>query len=87
MVYCTWLLISGLLRQYLHVKVDKIHAMSQRVHIFIHIYVTVFWKTEHLRTRTEIYLLPVHDRHSCTIQKYQVLDNKLLGVLLQKSFN
>ena len=25
---------------------------------------TVFWKTDHLDTRTEIHLLPVHDRHT-----------------------
>ena len=24
-------------------------------------YVTVFWKTDHLRTRTDIHVLPVHD--------------------------
>ena len=27
-------------------------------------YVTVFWKTDHFDTRTEIHLLPVHDRHT-----------------------
>ena len=27
-------------------------------------YVTVFWKTDHLRTRTEIHFLPVNDRHT-----------------------
>ena len=27
-------------------------------------YVTVFWKTDHLHTRTEIHLLPIHDRHT-----------------------
>ena len=27
-------------------------------------YVTVFWKTNHLRTRTEIHFLPVHNRHT-----------------------
>ena len=31
------------------------------------VYVTVFWKTDHLRTRTEIHVLPV--------QKHQALDN------------
>ena len=31
-------------------------------------------KTDHLCTKTEIHLLPVHDRHSCIIQKQQVLD-------------
>ena len=28
------------------------------------LYLTVVWKTDHLRTRTEIHLLPVHDRHT-----------------------
>ena len=34
---------------------------------------TEFWKTGHLRIRTEIPLLPVHDRyvHLCNIQKHQ----------------
>ena len=27
-------------------------------------YVIVFWKTDHLDTRTEIHLLPAHDRHT-----------------------
>ena len=50
--------------------------------------VTVFWKTDHLRTRTEIHLLPVHDRHThaCTIQEHQALDNRLPGLLLQMAF-
>ena len=26
--------------------------------------VAVFWKTDHLHTRTEIHLLPVRDRHT-----------------------
>ena len=26
-------------------------------------YFIAFWKTDHLRTRTEIHILPVHDRH------------------------
>ena len=48
----------------------------------------VFWKTDHLPTRTEIHLLLVHDRHThaCTIQKYQALDNRLPGLLLQMAF-
>ena len=33
------------------------------------IYMTVFWKTDHLRTRTEIHLLPIHDRHAHTLSK------------------
>ena len=32
-------------------------------HLVPSIIVTVFWKTNHLRTRTEIHLLPVRDRH------------------------
>ena len=33
------------------------------------IYVTVFWKTDHLRTRTEIHVLPVHDRHTRALSR------------------
>ena len=32
-------------------------------------YVAVFWKTDHLRTRTEIHLLPVHDRHTYALSR------------------
>ena len=32
-------------------------------------YVTVFWKTDHLRTRTEIHVLPVHDRHTHALSR------------------
>ena len=38
---------------------------------------TVFWKTDHLHTRTEIHLLPVHDRHTHALSrntKYQTID-------------
>ena len=31
--------------------------------------VTVFWKTDHLRTRTEIHVLPVHDRHTHALSR------------------
>ena len=31
-------------------------------------FVTVFWKTDHLETRTEIYLFPVRDRHTHALQ-------------------
>ena len=41
---------------------------------------TVFWKTDHLDTRTEIHLLPVCDRHT------HALDNRLPGLLLQTAF-
>ena len=33
------------------------------------IYVTVFWKTDHLHKRTEIHLLPVHDRHTHALSR------------------
>ena len=51
-------------------------------------YVTEFWKTDHPRTRTEINLLPVHDRHThaLAILKHQVIDNRLPGLLLQTAF-
>ena len=34
-------------------------------------YVTVhvFWKTDHLRTRTDIHVLPVHDRHTHALSR------------------
>ena len=38
---------------------------------------TVFWKTDHLRTRTEIYILPIHDRHTHALSrntKYYIID-------------
>ena len=31
--------------------------------------VTEFWKTDHLRTRTEIHVLPVHDRHTHALSR------------------
>ena len=33
------------------------------------LYVTVFWKTDHLDTGTEIHLLPVHDRHTHALSR------------------
>ena len=39
--------------------------------------VTVFWKTDHLHTKTEIHLLPVRDRHTHALSrntKYQTID-------------
>ena len=30
---------------------------------------TVFWKTDHLHTRTEIHLLPVQDRHTHSLSR------------------
>ena len=36
-------------------QIIKLHTLS---------YKTVFWKTGHLRTTTEIHLLPVHNRHT-----------------------
>ena len=33
------------------------------------IIVTVFWKTDHLHTRTEIHVLPVHDRHTHALSR------------------
>ena len=38
---------------------------------------TVYWKTDHLHTRTEIHLLPVRDRHTHALSrntKYQTID-------------
>ena len=51
-----------------------------------HIYVTVFRKTDHLDTRTEIHLLPVRERYTHAFQKHQVLDSGLPGLLLQTAF-
>ena len=47
------------------------------------LYVTVFWKTNHLGTRTEIHLLPVHDRLTHALQ---ALDNRLPSLPLQTTF-
>ena len=44
---------------------------------YLCIYVTIFWKTDHLHTRTEIHLLPVRDRHTHALSrntKYQTID-------------
>ena len=41
---------------------------------------TVFWKTDHLRTRTEIHVLPVHDGHTCALSrntKYWTIDSQV----------
>ena len=80
-------------------KVDAgcktIHAHTYFIHITIisvkypaETYVTVFWKTDHLRTRTEIHLLPVHDRHTHALSRnmHQAPDNRLPGLLLRWLF-
>ena len=44
------------------------------------IIVTVFWKTDHLCTRTEIHVLPVHDRHTRALYrntKYWTIDSQV----------
>ena len=33
------------------------------------LYVTVFWKTDYLDTRTKIHLLPVRDRHTHALSR------------------
>ena len=33
------------------------------------VYVTVFWKTDHIDTKTEIHLLPVRDRHTHALSR------------------
>ena len=33
------------------------------------LYVTVFWKTDHIDTKTEIHLLPVRDRHTHALSR------------------
>ena len=48
---------------------------------------TVFWKTDHLHTRTEIHLLPVRDRHTHALSRNTLVpDNRLPGLLLQTAF-
>ena len=32
-------------------------------------FVTVFWKTDHIDTKTEIHLLPVRDRHTHALSR------------------
>ena len=44
------------------------------------LFVIVFWKTDHLRTRTEIHVLPVHDRHTRALSrdtKYWTIDSQV----------
>ena len=44
------------------------------------LYVTVFWKTDHLRTRTEIHVLSAHDRHTRALSrntKYWTIDSQV----------
>ena len=50
---------------------------------------TVFWKTDHLDTTTEIHLLPVRDRHTHALSRNtkHYIDNRLPGILLQTAFN
>ena len=43
------------------------HVM--RPTVLLYNYVTVFWKTDHLDTRTEIHLLPVRDRHTHALSR------------------
>ena len=54
----------------------------------MYVYVTIFGKINHLRASTEIHFWPVPESyvHSCTIQKYQAVDNRLPGLLLQTAF-
>ena len=40
-----------------------------RVLDLISLIVTVFWKTDHLRTRTDIHVLPVLDRHTHALSR------------------
>ena len=39
------------------------------VHLTVETFVTVFWKTDHLHTRSEIHLLPVRDRHTHALSR------------------
>ena len=48
------------------------------MHLWFHIYVIAFSKTDHLRTRTEIHVLPIHDRHTRALfrnTKYWTIDS------------
>ena len=39
------------------------------MYVHAYTYVTVFWKTDHLHTRTEIHLSPVRDRHTHALSR------------------
>ena len=46
-------------------RLQSFKAEFEELKVSIHlIYVNVFWKIDHLRTGTEIRLLPVHDRYT-----------------------
>ena len=49
------------------------------------IIVTVFWKTDHVVTNTEIYFLPVDESHThaLSMQRHQALESRWPGLLLQ----
>ena len=46
----------------------------------------IFWKTDHLDTRTEIFRLYVIGTLMHCIQKHQAIDNRLPGLLLRTAF-
>ena len=48
---------------------DSILSFDIRAEDDLKTNVTVFWKTNHLHTRTEVHLLPVHDRHTHALFK------------------
>ena len=49
------------------------------------VYVTVFWKTGHVVTNTEIHFLPVDESHTHPLSRHtmQVLESRWPGLLLQ----
>ena len=55
----------------------NIIQLSENIGTFVHdvdelvarVYVTVFWKTNHIDTKTEIHLLPVRDRHTHALSR------------------
>ena len=55
--------LSGIAARYPHII---LHAHMD-THAYT--YVTIFWKTDHLDTRTEIHLLPVCDRHTHALSR------------------
>ena len=48
---------------------DSKGYMYAHMCMYVYTYVTVFWKTDHLDTRTKIHLLPVRDRHTHALSR------------------
>ena len=74
-MYIQHLYINACMCTNMHTRVHACVCMYACLRTYIHMYilyilhVTVFWKTDHLNTRTKIQLLPVHDRHTHALSR------------------